>query len=87
MAIGRVGRGVASVEILRAARGAGTDLIVVGVGGDGRGGAGSLDRVARSVLWGFRGSVLIARAGHAIAEYAVDTNTTAWAPSVIQRLH
>jgi nucleotide-binding universal stress UspA family protein len=87
MAIGRVVQGDASVEILRAARTAGTDMIVVGVGND-RGDERPLGRVARSVLWGFRGSVLIARADHAISEYPVDAGTwSASASSVSQASH
>jgi nucleotide-binding universal stress UspA family protein len=84
MAIGRVGQGEASVEILRAARTAGTDMIVVGDGSDDRRDTRPLSRVARSVLWGFRGSVLIARAAHDVnSEYAVDSSTlTALASTV-----
>jgi nucleotide-binding universal stress UspA family protein len=72
MAIGRVGQGDASVEILRAARTAGTDMIVVGVGSSRWRDAPPLGRVARSVLLGFRGSVLIARANRSISEHGVD---------------
>lgn len=86
MAIGRVGQGEASVEILRAARIAGTDMIVVGDGTDDRTDTRPLSRVARSVLWGFRGSVLIARAAHdVISEDAVDSSTLTALASTVPR--
>jgi len=63
MAIGRLAHGEAAVELLRAARLAGTDLIVVGVASEPAPEQRGLGRsVAGTVLAGFRGSVLIARA-------------------------
>lgn len=62
-AIGRVAQGDVAVELLRAARMAGTDLIVIGVASEPAPEHRGLGRsVAGTVLAGFRGSVLIARA-------------------------
>jgi nucleotide-binding universal stress UspA family protein len=83
MAIGHVRHGEPSVEILRAARGAGTDLIVVGESNDRPGGSSPLGGVARSVLSGFHGSVLIARAADQVTPgYPVSAGTqSAWSSS------
>jgi nucleotide-binding universal stress UspA family protein len=60
LAIGRLAHGEPAVELLRTARVAGADLIVVGAG-DRSDRVRGLGQVATSVLSGFRGSVLIAR--------------------------
>jgi nucleotide-binding universal stress UspA family protein len=63
MAMGRVLTGETATELLSAARGVGADLMVIGAESNKPPGEGHLGAVARSVLLGFRGSVLIARSG------------------------
>jgi len=61
MALGRVLQGDTATGVVSAARGVGADLIVMGARDRGPQGQGRMDEVQRSVLLGFRGSVLIAR--------------------------
>ena len=61
MAMGRVLKGETATELLSAARSVGADLMVIGGAGSKLPNEAHLGDVARSVLLGFRGSVLFAR--------------------------